>query len=86
MTRKKLDQFPQDEQDDFYAVCKRHNIDPATLEVWADEEYVGTGPAPIRRMVHVKRAKRSDQDPAVTIDVGDAKWITDFDNNIGLLR
>jgi hypothetical protein len=86
MTRKNLDEFPQDEQDDFYRICNQHNIDPATLDAWANEEYLGTGPMPIHRMVYIKRLKRSGQDPAIAIELTGSVWLTEFEEKIGLLQ
>ncbi|WP_028215339.1 hypothetical protein [Paraburkholderia mimosarum] len=74
-------QFPQDEQDDFAAVCQNYGRAVSEFEVVDEDQYPSGGRSgPIGRQVTVALRRKS----AVALyDGGHGRaWISDFENDL----
>lgn len=76
-----LSQFPQDEQDDFSAVCQKYGRDVSEFEVVDEDQYPAGGRVgPIGRQVTVALRGRST---VAQYDGGQGRaWIADFENDL----
>jgi hypothetical protein len=76
-----LSQFPQDEQDEFAAVCQKYGRAVSEFEVVDEDQYPsGGGVGPIGRQVTVALHGQS----AVALYDGGhgSAWIADFENDL----
>jgi|GEM_PF-467227 len=76
-----LSQFPQDEQDDFAAVCQKYGRADGEFEVVDDDQYPSGGRVgPVGRQVTVALRGRS----AVALYDGGhgSAWVADFENDV----
>ena len=81
MTSHLLSQFPQDEQDDFSAVCQKYGRAVSEFEVIDEHQYPRGGRVgPIGRQVTVARRGKSS---VALYDGGHGSaWIADFENDL----